>query len=425
MTVHFDHYSLPLHMNSHRRMGYRRFRFSVHRKNEERKKKNKQSFIVSLPLDQVSLSCVGSCRKYCKTPVLLRSSSESSQPEASELDSPVVSLPLPPGKQPSSSIPSPVCFSPYADSTTSSEMEVSMPRQQPLTSVLDFHSTVIGSVFLPDGWVDLTRGSEEVVTHSKLQHYPGQPVQSSHTVQINADFTWNVYVHGHLAQRSQCSLLSDIPERLNCREDFDSLFTAVHTSYVCIGNPDERFEPLKTERKGVFKNSSGDRAVAYVDTKASVLDDANSYSETIRHSFCELLATKTRCTKCASYRDSLRSMVSRHTSLKSTNRVSTNSPVNFRYLTSPEKSERYSQSRQEVKAANKEVNRLQKLLDKAMQRDGMSLCSDDHNSLLRVMKENADKIKKAFPEGSFKQLFWQQQFEAASKGNARQMRWHP
>ena len=41
------------------------------------------------------------------------------------------------------------------------------------------------------------------------------------------------------------------------------------------------------------------------------------------------------------------------------------------------------------------------------------------------MKENAADIEKSFPEGSFRRLFWQQQFEAASKGNARQMRWHP
>ena len=242
---------------------------------------------------------------------------------------------------------------------------------------------------------------------------------------MNSDFTSNVYVYDNLAQRNQCSLLSDIPEKLQCKEDFDSLFTAVHASKVCIGNPDDRFDPLKSERKGVFKNARGDRVVAYVDTKARVLDGSKSYNETIRHSFCELLATKSRCTKCASYRGSLRSMASRHISHKSTNRVSTSSRVNFRYLTSPEKSERYSQTRHAMLAANKDVNRLQKLLDKAVQRDGVSICSDDHNYLVEVMKENADRIQKAFPEGSFRQLFWQQQFESASKGNARQMRWHP
>ena len=416
MNFHFIHIRLHGLIGT---MGYRKFRLSVHRKNEERRKKRKLSLIVSLQLDQISC---GSCRKKCQP--ICQPCSVSSEIETSELDSFIVSLPLPPEKQP---FPSSLCLSPHAGSTTPSEQSL-QPQQQPFTSVSHFRSTVIASMSLPDGWVDLTSGGEQLVTLSKLQHYPGKPVQSSHTLQINSDFTWNVYVHGHLAQRSQCSLLSDVPERLQCKEDFNSLFAAVCDSNVCIGNPDERFEPLKVERKGVFKNANGDRVVAYVDTKASVLDGSQSYSETIRHNCCELLAAKSRCIKCASYRDSLRSMASRHISLKSTNRsarVSTSSRVNFRYLKSPEKSERYNLSRQEAKVANKEVIRLQKLLENTTQRDGVSLSSDVHNTLFGVMKENAPKIEKAFPEGSFRQLFWRQQFEAASKTDARQMRWHP
>ena len=341
-------------------MGYRKFRLSVPRKNKERKKKSKISLTVSIPLDQVSLSCLDSDRKKCNRTQPC-SSSKSSQPDTSF----VVSLPLPPEKQQITSI--------SPDSPGLNSAVVSKPHhQRSFTTITDFHSTVIAGTSLPDGWIDLTRGSEEMVTLSKLQHYPGKPVESSHTLQINPDFTRNVQVHGHLVLRSQCSLLSDIPEKLQCKEDFNSLFTALSTSTVCIGNPDERSDPLKMERKGVFKNASGDRVVAYVDTKACVVDGSQSYSETIRHSFCEFLATKSRCTKCASYRDSLRSMISRHTSQKSadkSSRVNTSSRVNFRYLKSPEKSERYNLSHQEVKGANKEINRLQKLLEKATQED--------------------------------------------------------
>ena len=247
--------------------------------------------IVSLPLDQVSLllpvpaeRSVNLLFRYVHPP---RAANLKVEP-----DSFVVSLPLPPEKQPSSSIPSPLSHFPSTDSTTHCEVDslLDSQPQQLFTSVTEFHSMVITSMSLPDGWVDLTGGSEESVTLSKLQHYPGKPVQSTHTLVINSDFTWNVYVHGHLAQKSQCSLLSDLPERLHCNEDFKSLLTAVHASNVCIGNPDKRFDGLKTERKGVFKNASGERVVAYVDSKASVLDGFQSYSETIRHSFCELLA---------------------------------------------------------------------------------------------------------------------------------------
>ena len=76
-------------------------------------------------------------------------------------------------------------------------------------------------------------------------------------------------------------------------------------------------------------------------------------------------------------------------------------------MKSPEKSERYNLSRQEVKAANKEINRLQKLLEKATQEDGLNLSSDIHDSLFGIMKENVADTEKSFPEGSFRRLFWQ------------------
>ena len=84
-------------------------------------------------------------------------------------------------------------------------------------------------------------------------------------------------------------------------------------------------------------------------------------------------------------------MISRHASQKSadkSSRVNTSSRVNFRYLKSPEKSERYNLSRQEVKAANKEINRLQKLLEKATQEDGLNLSSDIHDSLFFNQSES-------------------------------------
>ena len=165
------------------------------------------SLTLSIPLNQVSLSCLDSDRKKCNRTQPC-SSSKSSQPDTSF----VVSQPLPPEKQQITSI--------SPDSPGLNSAVVSKPhQQQSFTTITDFHSTVIAGTSLPDGWIDLTRGSEEMVTLSKLQHYPGKPVESSHTLQINPDFTRNVHVHGHLVLRSQCSLLSDIPEKLQCKED--------------------------------------------------------------------------------------------------------------------------------------------------------------------------------------------------------------
>ncbi len=41
------------------------------------------------------------------------------------------------------------------------------------------------------------------------------------------------------------------------------------------------------------------------------------------------------------------------------------------------------------------------------------------------MDENTSDIHKAFPEGSFRRVFWDQQLENSKKGDARQYKWHP
>jgi len=108
-------------------MGYRKFRLSVPRKNKERKKKSKISLTLSIPLDQVSLSCLDSDRKKCNRTQPC-SSSKSSQPDTIF----VVSLPLPPEKQQITSI--------SPDSPGLNSAVVSKPhQQQSFTTITDFH----------------------------------------------------------------------------------------------------------------------------------------------------------------------------------------------------------------------------------------------------------------------------------------------
>ena len=41
------------------------------------------------------------------------------------------------------------------------------------------------------------------------------------------------------------------------------------------------------------------------------------------------------------------------------------------------------------------------------------------------MEEKSPEIASTYPEGSFKRLFWEEQFRAASKKDSHQVRWHP
>ena len=45
--------------------------------------------------------------------------------------------------------------------------------------------------------------------------------------------------------------------------------------------------------------------------------------------------------------------------------------------------------------------------------------------LITIMRDNAEKINTTYAEGTFAQLFWDEQFKAASLHNKRQVRWHP
>ena len=72
-----------------------------------------------------------------------------------------------------------------------------------------------------------------------------------------------------------------------------------------------------------------------------------------------------------------------------------------------------------------EVTKLRKKIQKITCECGESLDNDLQQDLLSIMAENTQGVKTAFPEGSFRRLFWEQQLDAAKVTDARQVRWHP
>lgn len=66
---------------------------------------------------------------------------------------------------------------------------------------------------------------------------------------------------------------------------------------------------------------------------------------------------------------------------------------------------------------------MQKIEEKA-EVMGVTLDSDTHADMISMMKSSAGFFEN-LPEDSFRQLFWSQQLKAASKKNARCMKWHP
>jgi hypothetical protein len=103
-----------------------------------------------------------------------------------------------------------------------------------------------------------------------------------------------------------------------------------------------------------------------------------------------------------------------------------NSPPKFannRYLTTPQKQKKLKSLQVRAYSAEREVQRLQEKIMKSTERSGVTVAFGD--DLLAIMEESNAHVEKNFPEGTFRNLFWKQQLQAAKAKDARQMRWHP
>ena len=78
-----------------------------------------------------------------------------------------------------------------------------------------------------------------------------------------------------------------------------------------------------------------------------------------------------------------------------------------------------------AQAAEKEVLIVQKKITSMTKKQGECVDSSLHGDLLHIMTEKTPEINQVYPEGSFSRMFWEQQLQAASVKDPRQVRWHP
>ena len=170
---------------------------------------------------------------------------------------------------------------------------------------------------------------------------------------------------------------------------------------------------------GILNNVSiGSRQVATVDAK----------NDTIRHVACELLipasAKCVRCSKCTSYRGSLRVQSSRLVS-KSSDRTEPHSHTPYSILSADEMRTRMSKLHSELRRITKQRDRLKERLDKSVQENGVTVSECLSCDLKAIMQSEGSKATERDECTYFQKVFWQQQALASSKEDARGMRWHP
>ena len=105
-------------------------------------------------------------------------------------------------------------------------------------------------------------------------------------------------------------------------------------------------------------------------------------------------------------------------------RTEPSSHVPYSCLTPDELKARMHRVHEELRRIQKERDRLKLKLSKVCREQGV--CVDDglHQDLTSIMKNNSQKVLKAFHPNSFGHIFWVQQLEATSE-DPRGMRWHP
>lgn len=149
---------------------------------------------------------------------------------------------------------------------------------------------------------------------------------------------------------------------------------------------------------------------------------------TIRHVNCKVFVlnkSSRRCRTCGDYRNTLRAITSRRQNTDPEVRVGQHSKMNDRWRTPSEITEKLSRVKRDFKAARMKIKKLTTCLEKAVQRDGMTVGDPTHDDLVTIMKENSEKVASLYPENSFPRLFWDEQLKAASQKKACSMRWHP
>ena len=136
------------------------------------------------------------------------------------------------------------------------------PREstsQVVPVTLELLRNSLGKLTTPQSWSSHYSESDKQLKLCKFNSLPStssQPLVVTHTVCVQEDLTWSVFVHRSKIHRIVDTPLSCIPSILN-PQTLHKLISVLDTARVCPGNPEEHFIPLAEAHKGEFKTSSG------------------------------------------------------------------------------------------------------------------------------------------------------------------------
>ena len=250
-------------------------------------------------------------------------------------------------------------------------------------------------------------------------HPSSQPALITRCIKVRDDRSWVVFIHNHKLV-VQNGVLSTIPQYIDSTT-LSRLLDLVDSLPVCPGNPDSHFLEMAAARKGHFQSKTNE-LTAFTDSFAPVSLNGECYPQTVRTTTCELLVHGGKCKPCKEYRAPLRAMYSRWSTCKG---KEVSKYTNDQHLRTPQKKQKLESLKTRAQEAEREVKRLQTIIEKLTNQNGVSVDPSLGQDLVTIMDEKSDEIAWIYHPGSFKRLFWEQQLKAAKAKGVSGMRWHP
>ena len=102
------------------------------------------------------------------------------------------------------------------------------------------------------GWALASDDGRLILPKLDISH--GKP-EVQYGVLLLADLTWILHVYGVKVVTSQCQLIADTPSALNTVIAVQNMLDTLDKSYICLGNPDDKFQSLQ-KMKGFLNKSS-------------------------------------------------------------------------------------------------------------------------------------------------------------------------
>ena len=79
----------------------------------------------------------------------------------------------------------------------------------------------------------------------------------AYSLKIDANFSWTLHYREFELTSERCPVLAGLPAILNSVSRVQDIFTILSKSTTCVGNSDQRFLDLASQRGGHFNNSQG------------------------------------------------------------------------------------------------------------------------------------------------------------------------